>query len=36
MYGAFISLIAIVISFFVKTPAQSSAEGVHDAMPAGH
>jgi DHA2 family lincomycin resistance protein-like MFS transporter len=34
MYGAFISLAAIAISFFVKTPAQS--EGVHDAMPAGH
>ncbi|MBF4632828.1 multidrug efflux MFS transporter [Agreia pratensis] len=36
MYGAFISLAAIAISFFVKAPAQSSAEGVHDAMPAGH
>ena len=35
MYGAFISLAAIAISFFVKAPAQSS-EGVHDAMPAGH
>ncbi|SKA80004.1 MFS transporter, DHA2 family, lincomycin resistance protein [Agreia bicolorata] len=36
MYGAFISLSAIVISFFVKAPAQPSAEGAHDAMPAGH
>ncbi|WP_085483802.1 DHA2 family efflux MFS transporter permease subunit [Agreia pratensis] len=36
MYGAFISLAAIAISFFVKAPAQPSAEGVHDAMPAGH
>ncbi|PPF61866.1 MFS transporter [Clavibacter michiganensis] len=34
MYGAFISLAAIVISFFVKAPAQS--EGAHDAMPVGH
>jgi DHA2 family lincomycin resistance protein-like MFS transporter len=35
--GAFISLAAVAISFFVKTPAQSeSPEGVHDAMPAGH
>ncbi|WP_084605971.1 DHA2 family efflux MFS transporter permease subunit [Agreia bicolorata] len=36
MYGAFISLAAIAISFFVKAPAQPSAEGAHDAMPAGH
>ncbi|KQR23829.1 MFS transporter [Agreia sp. Leaf335] len=34
MYGAFISLAAIVISFFVKAPAQP--EGAHDAMPVGH
>ncbi|MDN4639965.1 DHA2 family efflux MFS transporter permease subunit [Agreia sp. PsM10] len=35
MYGAFISLAAIVISFFVKAPAQS--EGApHDAVPAAH
>jgi DHA2 family lincomycin resistance protein-like MFS transporter len=35
MYGAFISLVAIAISFFVKTPAPI--EGApRDAMPAGH
>lgn len=34
MYGAFISLAAIVISFFVRAPAQSDAP--HDAVPAAH